>query len=115
MDRGRVDGTLFGDSATLEAHDKTIVAANTENIAVSDVGLAESKSDRLLLSIAKEPAQFPEAVYSTRTEAEPLSPTPVSHVDVKVIETVIAIEPNPTKANGSAGVIDLNLGAVPHV
>ena len=30
MDRGRADGTLFGDSATLEAHDKAIVAARLQ-------------------------------------------------------------------------------------
>jgi hypothetical protein len=106
---------LFGKPAALEAHDNSIVAANTENIAVSDVRVAESKSHRLFLVIAKEPAQFSKTVYSAGTEAEPLSRSPASYIDVKLVETVIAIERNPTKANRSAGVIYVNLDAVSHV
>lgn len=115
IDRGLTDGTLFGKPATLESQDKSIAVACPENIAVSYVGAAESKSCRLLLIVTKEPAEFPEAVYSAGTEAEPLSASPGSYIDVKVLETVIAIESGPTKANGSAAVVDLHLGAVPHV
>ncbi len=114
MDRRLPYAALFGKSVALESHDKAIVAVNAKNVAVADVGVAESERHRFLTIISKEPAHPSQTVYGTGAETEPLCARLASYVDVEIIKAIVAIEPGPDKSHVGSGVIDRDLRAIPH-
>jgi hypothetical protein len=114
MDRRLLYTALFEKSAALESHDKAIVAVNAKNVAVADVGVAESEAHRFLTVISKEPAHPSKTVYGAGAEAEPLRARLASYVDVEIIKEIVAIEPGPDKSHVGSGVIDIDLRAIPH-
>jgi hypothetical protein len=114
MDRRLLYAALFGKSAALESHDKAMGAVNAENVAVADVGVAESEAHRFLTGISKEPAHLSETVYGTGAEAEPQRARLASYVDVEIIKAIVAIEPGPDESHAGSGVIDVDLRAIPH-
>jgi hypothetical protein len=114
MDRRLLYATLFGKSAVLESHDKAIVAVNAKNVAVADVGKAESEAHRFLTVISEESAHLSQTVYGTGAEAESLRARLASYVDVEIIKAIVAIEPGPDKSHVRSGVIDIDLRAIFH-
>jgi hypothetical protein len=91
-------GVVLRKAAAFKPYQKSIVAIRADKIAVSDVGVTESKAHRPLTVVPKEPVHLSEALYGTATEAESLRPRLTRHVDVEIIETIIAIEGTPHKA-----------------
>jgi hypothetical protein len=106
--------TLFGEAATLKADVKPIVTVGAEKIEQSDIRILEASLTDAWTAIAKKLAQFSEAVYGTRTEAELLSTRLAGHVNAEVIKTVIAIKAHPFKSYLRRGVFETDFGVVPH-
>lgn len=105
---------LFGKSTTLESDVNAIAIIHSTDIAVADVRVPKSEANRFLTVVTKEAAQFSQTAYGGWPEAELLSASLASYVDVEVIEAIVAIKTDPHKANNSSGVADRNLGAIPH-